>query len=106
MFSSGLRNQSYGKKIGINGSRIYHVTTLSFFQVFFLEKSLLLLMEQPPPRASAVERDLGYKCRLFLKSGLVSLSAIDGFAEAENNHRQFTADVDVDFHPAVPCVTV
>ena len=25
----GLRDQNYGKKIGINGSRIYHVTTLS-----------------------------------------------------------------------------
>ena len=24
----GLRDQNYGKKIGINGSRIYHVTTL------------------------------------------------------------------------------
>ena len=77
-----------------------------FFKFFFLEKSLLLLMEQPPPRASAAERDLGYKCRLFLKSGLVPLSAIDGIAQAENNHRQFTAGVEVDLHPAVPCVTV
>ena len=25
----GLRDQNNGKKIGINGSRIYHVTTLS-----------------------------------------------------------------------------
>ena len=25
---SGLRDQNNGKKIGINGSRIYHVTTL------------------------------------------------------------------------------
>ena len=77
-----------------------------FFKFFFLEKSLLLLMEQPPPRASAAERDLGYECRLFLKSGLVPLSAIDGIAQAENNHRQFTAGVEVDLHPAVPCVTV
>ena len=46
-----------------------------FSSFFFLEKSLLLLMEQPPPRASAAERDLGYKCRLFLKSGLVPFSA-------------------------------
>ena len=53
-----------------------------------------------------MERDLGYKCTIFLKSGLVSLSTIDGIAQAENNHRQFTAGVDVDFHPAVPCVTV
>ena len=68
-----------------------------FFSSFFLEKLLLLLTEQPPPRASAVERELGYKCRLFLKSGLVPLSAIDGIA---------IAGVDVDFHPAVPCVTV
>ena len=54
-----------------------------FFKFFFLEKSLLLLMEQPPPRASSAERDLGYKCRLFLKSGLVPFSAIDGIAQAE-----------------------
>ena len=26
----GLRDQNNGKKIGINGSRIYHVTTLIF----------------------------------------------------------------------------
>ena len=26
----GLRDQNNGKKIGINGSRIYHVTTLNF----------------------------------------------------------------------------
>ena len=34
----GLRDQNNGKKIGINGSRIYHVTTLIFFW-----KSLLLI---------------------------------------------------------------
>ena len=27
----GLRDQNYGKKIGINGSRIYHVTTLIYY---------------------------------------------------------------------------
>ena len=63
-------------------------------------------MEQPLPRASAVERDFGFKCRLFLKSGLVPLSVIHGIAQAENNHGQFTAGVDVDFHHAIPCVTV
>ena len=84
----------------------YTMLRPSLFFKFFLEKSLLLLTEQPPPRASAVERELGYKCRLFLKSGLVPLSAIDGIAQAKNNHGQFTAGVDVDFHPAVPCVIV
>ena len=29
-FLSGLRDQNNGKKIGINGSWIYHVTTLKF----------------------------------------------------------------------------
>ena len=29
----GLRDQNNGKKIGINGSRIYHVTTLNYTQL-------------------------------------------------------------------------
>ena len=31
----GLRDQNNGKKIGINGSRIYHVTTLSISFALF-----------------------------------------------------------------------
>ena len=31
----GLRDQNNGKKIGINGSRIYHVTTLSSVPMLF-----------------------------------------------------------------------
>ena len=30
MGKMGLRDQNNGKKIGINGSRIYHVTTLQW----------------------------------------------------------------------------
>ena len=43
---SGLRDQNNGKKIGINGSRIYHVTTLlnasvrTFLLHYALEKLL------------------------------------------------------------------
>ena len=31
----GLRDQNNGKKVGINGSRIYHVTTLMFIRLVY-----------------------------------------------------------------------
>ena len=40
----GLRNQNNSKKIGINGSRIYYVTTLNLSSVFlFVGKNKLKL---------------------------------------------------------------
>ena len=42
----GLRDQNKGKKIGINGSRIYHVTTLSYNHTILEGDTLTSLPKQ------------------------------------------------------------
>ena len=48
IFLSGLRDQNNGKKIGINGSRIYHVTTLLLFYLLFDSTLKLIQADQEP----------------------------------------------------------
>ena len=50
----GLRDQNNGKKIGINGSRIYHVTTLWLHNCALRVTSFKILYKQ----AKLIERFL------------------------------------------------
>ena len=84
----------------------YTMLRPSLFFKFFFGKIIAIINGTTTTKSLRGGKRVRLQVKAFLKSGLVPLSAIDGIAQAKNSHRQFTAGVDVDFHPAVPCVIV
>ena len=88
----GLRDQNYGKKVGINGSRIYHVTTLLYYALSLQISRIYQLLDENLASITTleVERDCWDSLKdLFNEAQNAFVELIDNEEDKQESYHWF-----------------